>query len=123
MLLARILAGEVAQQVGVPIHEIRSVGGGTRSHLWNQIKADVLGIPILTPQTSVGAPFADAFLVGMGLGIYKDVKSSLKNMVRIKARYEPNMENHKLYTEMYGVFRNIYENLREEFDNLAGIRL
>jgi xylulokinase len=114
---------EVAQQVGVPIHEIRSVGGGTHSTLWNQIKADVLGLPILIPRTSVGAPFADAFLVGMGLGIYTDIQSTLNQMIRIKTRYEPNMENQTVYTEMYGIFRNIYDKLREEFDRLASVNV
>ena len=90
--------------------------------LWNQIKADVLGVPILIPRTSVGAPFADAFLVGMGLGIYQDLQGALDQMIRIKARYEPNEEHHELYNEMYGIFRNIYENLREEFDRLASIK-
>jgi xylulokinase len=114
---------DVAQQAGVAITEIRSVGGGTQSQLWNQIKADVLGVPILIPQTSVGAPFADAILVGMGLGIYQDVKASLQKMIRFKARYEPNRVNYQIYTQIYGVFRKIYENLREEFDRLAGIYL
>ncbi|MBD3307689.1 hypothetical protein GF339_14735 [candidate division KSB3 bacterium] len=112
---------EVARQAGVQIHEIRSVGGGTQSALWNQIKADVLGLPILIPETSVGAPFADAFLVGMGLGIYTDVKATLHQMIRIKARYEPNQDNHALYNELYGIFRSIYENLRTDFDRLAKI--
>lgn len=114
---------DVAQQAGVTITEIRSVGGGTQSRLWNQIKADVLGVPILVPQTSVGAPFADAFLAGMGLGIYKDVKASLQKMIRFKARYEPNQENHQVYNHIYDVFRKVYENLREDFDRLAGIHL
>lgn len=111
---------ETAQEAGVPIHEIRSVGGGTRSHLWNQIKADVGAI--LIPHTSVGAPFADAFLVGMGLGVYKDIQGALNRMIQIKARYEPDLESHHVYTEMYGIFRTIYENFRGEFDRLAAIK-
>jgi len=114
---------EVAQHAGIPIREIRSVGGGTRSQLWNQIKADVLGMPVLTPQTSVGAPFADAFLVGMGLGLYNDVPDALHKMIRFKARYEPNMDNHQVYNDLYAIFRNIYDKLREEFDQLASVNV
>ena len=46
---------DVGRAAGVQISEIRSVGGGARSKLWNQIKADVLGLPVLLPETSVGA--------------------------------------------------------------------
>jgi xylulokinase len=113
---------EVARRAGVDLGEIRSVGGGTRSDLWNQIKADVLGLPILLPQVSVGAPFGDAVLVGMGLGLYPDVGRVLREMVQVRARYEPSWENHSLYKELYQVFRSIYESLREDFDRAAAIK-
>lgn len=112
---------EVARQASVSLSEIRSVGGGTRSALWNQIKADVLGLPILLPRTSVGAPFGGAVLVGMGLGLYPDVRHALRDMVKIETQYDPNPNHHALYQEMYGVFRNIYEHLHPDFDQLAAI--
>jgi xylulokinase len=112
---------KTAQQAGVTLNEIRSVGGGTRSSLWNQIKADVLGLPILLPQVSVGAAFGSAVLVGMGLGLYPDVRRTLHEMVQLGARYEPDPDNHALYQELYHVFRSIYESLREDFDRAAAI--
>jgi xylulokinase len=112
---------KTAQQAGVTLNEIRSVGGGTRSSLWNQIKADVLGLPILLPQVSVGAAFGSAVLVGMGLGLYPDVRRTLHEMVQLGARYEPDPDNHALYQELYQVFRSIYESLREDFDRAAAI--
>jgi xylulokinase len=112
---------ETAQGAGVTLSEIRSVGGGTRSDLWNQIKADVLGLPILLPQVSVGAAFGSAVLVGMGLGLYPDVRHTLSEMVQLGARYEPDPNNHALYQELYQVFRSIYESLRQDFDRAAAI--
>jgi xylulokinase len=111
----------VAQRAGVAITEVRSVGGGNRSALWNQIKADVVGIPVALPQTSVGAPFGDAILVGLGLGLYPDIQATLSNMIKIKTRFEQNPRNHARYTEMYGVFRSTYEHLRDDFDHLASV--
>ncbi len=112
---------DVAQSAGLMLNEIRSVGGGTRSDLWNQIKADVLGIPVRLPQTSVGAPFGDAVLVGMGLGLYTDVNQSLQEMVKIKAVYEPNPQQHARYNEIYPIFRKLYEQLRGVFDDAAQV--
>lgn len=112
---------EVARKAGVILTEVRSVGGGTRSALWNQIKADVLGVPVLLPKASVGAPFGDAVLVGMGLGLYPDVNRSLREIVRLQTRYEPNADNHARYNQVYPIFRSIYENLRDVFDRAAEI--
>jgi xylulokinase len=112
---------EVAQRAGVSLSEIRSVGGGARSPLWNQIKADVLGLPIVLPRTCVGAAFGGVVLAGMGLGLYPDVRRSLRQMVQFEARYEPDRENHTLYQELYQVFRSIYEGLRHTFDKAASV--
>ena len=39
---------ELVQELGAPVQEIRSIGGGARSPLWLQIKADVLQRPVAT---------------------------------------------------------------------------
>jgi xylulokinase len=113
---------EVAIGAGAEVREVRSVGGCSRSRLWNQIKADVLNRPLLLPRASVGAPFGDAILAGMGVGLYEDLPASLARMVRLETCFEPNAANHERYTEIYGVFRNIYRHLKGDFDVLAGIQ-
>lgn len=112
---------EVARKAGVTITEIRSVGGGTRSALWNQIKADVLGVPVLLPKASVGAPFGDAVLVGMGLGLYPNISQSLREMVKLQTRYDPDADNHVRYNQVYPIFRSVYEQLHDVFDHAAEI--
>ena len=37
---------DIMAQAGAPISEIRVSGGGARSPLWNQIKADITGVPV-----------------------------------------------------------------------------
>ena len=112
---------EVATKAGAEVREMRSVGGCSRSDLWNQIKADVLGLPVLLPRTSVGSPFGDAILAGMGAGVYPDVRQSLREMVQLDRCFEPNPANHERYTEIYQVYRNIYEHLKGDFDQAAAI--
>jgi sugar (pentulose or hexulose) kinase len=80
-----------------------------------------LGLPILLPQVSVGAAFGSAVLVGMGLGLYPDVRRTLREMVGFQARYEPDRETHAMYQELYQVFRSIYESLRDDFDRAAAV--
>ena len=113
---------EMASQAGAQVREIRSVGGGARSALWNQIKADVLGLPIMLPEASAGAPFGDAMLVALGLGYFPDLLSRLSQIVQIKTVYEPRSEYQGLYDELYGIFRDLYVHVRGDFDRVADWR-
>ena len=112
---------EVAASAGAEVREMRSVGGCSRSDVWNQIKADVLGMPVLIPRTSVGSPFGAAILAGMGAGVFPDVRKSLVEMVHLDKRFEPNQANHEKYTRIYQVYRNIYDHLKGDFDTAAAI--
>ena len=112
---------DVARKAGVQVTEIRSVGGGARSRLWCQIKANILGVPVAIPEAAVGAPFGDAVLVGMGAGFYPDVLTALKGMVRIRQIYDPDLEHAWRYSRQYALFRSIYTHLRDDFDRLAEV--
>jgi xylulokinase len=110
---------EIAKKSGIKIDEIRSIGGGSKSGLWNQIKADVLGMPIAILQDSVGAAVGDAYLAGMGSGLFKDIRSTLKESVKIESRFQPNNKVHTYYQERYASFRSLYESVKDEFDKSA----
>jgi xylulokinase len=112
---------ETALGAGAEVREMRSVGGCSRNDLWNQIKADVLGLPLLLPRASVGSPFGAAILAGMGAGVFPDVRKSLSEMVHLERRFEPDPANHERYTRVYRVFRDIYEHLKSDFDHAASM--
>lgn len=110
---------ETASAAGIEVRELRSVGGGARSRLWCQIKADVLGVPVLLPRTSVGAPFGDAALAGVAAGLYPDVREPLR-AIRIDERFEPRQEVRARYDDLYAAYRSAYHGLRGTFRQLAG---
>ena len=110
---------EIGKQSGIKIDEIRSIGGGSKSELWNQIKADVLGLPIAILKDSSGAAVGDAYLAGLGSGSFSDIRDVINSTVSIENRYLPNKANHDYYQERYARFRNLYESLKGEFDASA----
>jgi len=110
---------EIAKKSGIKIEEIRSIGGGSKSELWNQIKADVLGMPIAILKDSSGAAVGDAYLAGIGSGVFTDIRSTLASTVVIENRYQPNNKAHAYYQERYARYRSLYESVREEFDQSA----
>lgn len=113
---------EVAARAGLAIGAVRSVGGGARSKLWNQIKADVLGRTILLPESAVGAAFGSALLAGVGAGLLPSSGEAFARRVRIREHFEPNTENHRRYTDLYAVFRDSYERLKTCFDETSRLR-
>jgi len=110
---------EVAKRAGIETIEVRSVGGGSRSPLWNRIKADVLGVPVLLPKTSVGAVFGDAVLAGIGIGVYEDMARFVTGAVVIEREFLPDRDNHARYTDLYAIYRRLYESLKADFDAAA----
>ena len=110
---------EIGKQSGIKIDEIRSIGGGSKSGLWNQIKADVLGMPIAILKDSSGAAVGDAYLAGLGSGSFSDIRAVINSAVSIENRYLPNKSVYEYYQERYARFRNLYESLKSEFDASA----
>jgi xylulokinase len=76
-------------RTGLNIGEIRVTGGGSRSALWNQIKADVCDLPVVTLATEDTALLGDAILAGMACGVFISVEQGCQAMVRVKDRYLP----------------------------------
>ncbi len=53
--------------------EARAIGGGARSQRWNQIKADVLGVPYRTLKRAEFATWGSALIAGHAVGLYPDL--------------------------------------------------
>jgi len=87
--------------------------------VWCQIKADVLGIPIALSKAAGGAPFGDVTLVGQGAGLYPDLHSVVRHAVQIQRVFEPDVKRHQRYSEIYELFRDLSQHLREGFIRAA----
>ena len=87
--------------LGVSCDEIRSMGGGAGSPLWCQIKADMTGKKIAILENNETACLGSALLAGVGIGVYHNIKTVCKELVKIKKVYSPAGED---YTECYRNF-------------------
>ena len=81
---------EAAAAAGFRARTLACVGGGARSPVWNQIKADVTGMPIRLPVAATGAPLGDALAAGVGTGVYASfadaVRAHQPHPARVPAR-------------------------------------
>jgi xylulokinase len=74
----------------LPLTEVRVVGGGERSGLWNQIKADTLGSRVVQINRGEGAPLGTALLAAYGVGLLKDMNKALGRWIGIGKVTRPN---------------------------------
>ncbi len=89
------------ERASAPATELRVSGGGARIALWNQIKADVTGTPVVCiPGDSTAA--GTAMLAGLGAGVYQDVAQAVAAAYRPGPTAEPDPRHRGLYDEMYG---------------------
>lgn len=102
------------------IEELRLLGGCTKVELWNQIFSDVIGKKILVSQQENTA-LSSALLAGVGVGLIKNINEAVKMMKPLK-EYSTNLENKKLYDDLYSIFKKIFSNLLETFDSLAKLK-
>jgi xylulokinase len=74
---------------GADISRVVATGGGARSELWLQIKADMFGVPVITPSTPERACFGAAMLAAVAAGWYPDAASAMKAMFTPGRLFEP----------------------------------
>lgn len=103
----------VFQSLGANPQELRVTGGGSRSSLWNQIMADVLGIRCgrgeLEESTAVGA----AILATYGAGEFKDMSKAADEMANITKFWNPIPDNVKKYGRLFLTAEKLYRILDE----------
>lgn len=111
---------DVMAETGSGPRRLVGVGGGTKSALWMQIFADVLGEPQSIPATTVGASYGDAFMAALAVGMVNDW-ADIHRWVRVDRVIEPNARAHEMYADYYAVFRELYPATRALQHRLANL--
>ncbi|MCP4178608.1 MAG: hypothetical protein GY756_12655 [bacterium] len=106
---------------GVDLKEITTCGGQAASPLWNQIKADITGLPVRTNKIIDGATLGLAIIAGKGIGLYLSIPDAAKNLIKVNKIYKPNQTNHKLYSELQDIYESLYPALKDNFKKLSDV--
>jgi len=95
--------------------------GGAVSKLWRQIITDVFNVPIVLVKRRTGAPFGDAILAGVATGVFKDF-SVAKDWAETIEPMAPDPANHERYMAYFGLYKKVYEHVKDDFKELARLR-
>ncbi|WP_329887388.1 xylulokinase [Pseudoramibacter faecis] len=95
----------INRTVGRP-ESIIATGGGTRSVLCNQMKADCLDIPLQMMASENATGFGAAMIAGAAEGLFKTPEDAIDRYVERGKKYMPNPRNKQTYDEAYKVYLN-----------------
>jgi xylulokinase len=98
--------------LAVPVTSIRLGGGGARSPLWQQIQADIYGMPVDLIAADEGGAYGAGLLAAVGVGVWGSVDEACKAAVHVAKRVNAIPANVDLMERQYLEFRKIYPALR-----------
>ena len=88
-----------------------------QSNLFNQIKADVLGIPVTTFELGETALLGSAVIAAFGIGMLSDYKKPILQVMQKGAEYAADMNNNKQYSMYSKEYLNAIEQLTPYYNN------
>jgi len=93
---------------------LRAIGGGAKSLLWLQLKADITKRRVAVPNVTEAAAFGAAILAGVGTKVYKGAEDTIKRVYKEKETYMPQEGLGKVYDKHY----RLYSALKDFFNEI-----
>jgi len=109
-------------RMGLPLQEIRVVGGGARSALWRQIKADVTGLPVSITDTAETTALGAGILALVGSGLIDSLSEAVSLTTQVIETRQPDSKTQTVYEEYYQLYRATYFSLLPVFEQAAKIK-
>ncbi len=118
---ATVLAIMRENYPGLACDEIRVIGGGARSDLWNQVKADVLGVRYVRLARDDYAMLGDILLAGHAVGLYPDLRAEATRFAARDRAWEPDRARTAHYRRYVELYRTLFDRERDAFAALQSI--
>lgn len=113
---------ETLSDLGAPPQRVVAVGGGANNRMWLQVVSDVSGIEQVLPERTIGASYGDAFLAGLATGIIPDISALREQWVKVADVIQPDSGAHAIYGDYYAIYRDLYENAKDQLHALARLQ-
>ncbi len=97
---------DVFAEGGLVIQNCTVTNGGSKSRLWREILADVLGRNLTSIINHPGASFGAAVAAGIGCGVIDDW-NFVKGALEAGEIIEPNLKNRVLYLDRYEMYKEL----------------
>lgn len=106
------------RDAGIKIDELRAVGGGAKSDLWLQLKADICCVKVNRLKVTDAACLGAALAAGLGCGIYSSPDEGIRLHVALDRLFEPDSTRVQQYRQRMELYTQIYPILKDFFHQL-----
>jgi xylulokinase len=97
---------DVFTDIGIPLSRVMITNGGSKSTLWKQIHADVLGLEMLPVRGHPGASLGAAVIAAIGIGALADWSDAAR-FITLDPPYTPDPVRAAAYDTAYATWRDL----------------
>lgn len=111
------MMGLAEELTGRQITAFSAIGGGAKSRVWTQLKADITGASITALQVKDMAPIGAALLAGVGVGLFQDVYDASSRVRRrvLRALHPDSGSAAPIYQRRFQTYLQLYPRLKDLF--------
>ncbi len=103
------------QALGVATESILLLGGGAKSRLWAQMRADISGRAVAVPESVDTSPVAAALLGAVAAGIVADLPTATRELGSVGRIHTPNGAHAAAYESAYQIYGDLFRSLKPLF--------
>lgn len=103
---------------GRKITAVRSLGGGSRSRIWRQIKADVCGVEISSMNEAECTSLGAAILAAVAMGYYRNAEEAARLANSLAQTLLPDGTKKELYDKGFERYQRVWKQCRPIFDEV-----
>ncbi len=108
----RLLLESLEHSAGFTPETLTIAGGGARSDIWCQIRADIVGRPLKRVANLDSGVLGAALLAGVGAGLYGNIADAAASLVTIDRRFEPDEDRRQRHAFSFAKYRELYAQLK-----------
>ena len=111
---------ERLQGMEVATEALLLLGGGAKSRIWAQVRADCTGLPAQIPRLTNTSPVGAAMCAAVAEGLHGDLVECAGLVGEIAETVTPDPARRAAYDEAYGAYHRLFDSLRPLFESNAG---
>jgi sugar (pentulose or hexulose) kinase len=108
---------EVIKQNGIGFNSIVSTGGGSKSDIWCQMKADIANTTVLVPQNTEAASLGAAMIGAVSAKVFTSYEHAVKSCVKINKKYAP--RTNPLLRQKHVKYKLLFSRMAPLFNDFA----
>lgn len=106
---------DVYRELQLDVKEIRVAGGGARSRLWSQVRADVCGVPLVPVGTREATSLGAAMVAGVCAGVAPGLAELSDKLTSVGEPVRPRPEEAAVYRGLYSDYQRLRSELKAAF--------